>query len=73
MRKLFITVFASSLIAYGFTGVVQAEPQSSVTRTSANHTKIVIHDNSPQAAKERKEQARRARERLDLKEQRAQS
>jgi hypothetical protein len=71
MRKLFVSAVAASLFALGSMNAVDAEPRSSVIPTSANHTKIVIHDDSPQASEARNEQARRARERLDLKAQRA--
>ena len=71
MRNFFAVAVATSLLALGSMNTVGAEPNSSVTPTSANHTKIVIHDNSPQAVENRQEQARRARERMDLKAQRA--
>lgn len=48
-----------------------AEGRTSIQRSSANHTTIVIHDTTPAAYKARKAQAQRAQERLDRRRQRA--
>lgn len=62
MKRLFLIGIATLALV----GLSQAEPQTSVTRTSPNHTKIVIHDTSPQATRSRDaqvEEARKQRER----------
>ncbi len=67
MKRLFFT-FAAFLTVVGF---AQAEPRTSVTQTSPNHTKIVIIDNSPQAVQNRDAQVREARAMREREKQRA--
>ena len=67
MKRLFFTIAAFLTVA----GLAQAEPRTSVTQTSPNHTKIVIIDNSPQAVQNRDAQVREAREMREREKQRA--
>jgi hypothetical protein len=64
--------FAIILIAIWLSCHPSAAEESnvSVERTSPNHTKIVIHNTSPEAYSERNQRAMEAQERLELKRQR---
>ena len=65
--KNFVLVFGAFLLScYS----CAAENNILVEHTSANHTKIVIHNTSPEAYRERNERAREAGRRLELKRQR---
>ena len=67
MKRLFFTIAAFLTVA----GLAQAEPRTSVTQTSPNHTKIVIIDNSPQAVQNRDAQVREARAMREREKERA--
>lgn len=63
MRKLVVL----AIVLMATSQAVSAKGRTSVTRTSPNHTEIVIHDTSPEAYRARRAQAKRAQARLDAK------
>ena len=65
--KNIVTILSTVLLSCY---IAAAETNISVEQTSSNHTKIVIHNTSPEAYRERNERAREAGRRLELKRQR---
>ena len=68
--KIFFVIGMAAMI---LSVQAQADPKSrtSITRTSPNHTEIVIHDYSPQAKRDRRRHLEYARRRREVKERRA--
>ena len=71
--KILKLILALGLIQLVLAVSTAADPKSrtSITRTSPNHTEIVIHDYSPQAKRERRRHLEQARRHRELKERRA--
>lgn len=64
------TSFLSAFALLVTLQAAQAEPRTSITRTSPYHTEIVIHDNSLEARQAHRLQAEQARRRREQREQR---
>lgn len=71
MNKVSKITMVAALLTLGLMGTATAQQRTSVTRTSPNHTKIVIHNTGASAQKARQERIRRAEERRERERQRA--
>lgn len=73
MKKLLKHISVSAVVALSLAlcASSQADPRTSITRTSPNHTKIVIHNTNPNARAERSARAQRAQERRERAKERA--